>query len=117
MAQLREVKKSLPQYDIKDIASIRRRESVIMDRNLLLFHPNNKLDKDQLSSALGPSDRGSHADAKSSRNVKQTSGRKQVSKMLSVVLDSQEKSMLHVIRISKAYPSVKALYNSAVYRD
>ena len=46
MAQLREVKKSLPQYAIKDMAAIRRRESVIMDRNLLLFHPNNKLDKD-----------------------------------------------------------------------
>ena len=88
MAQLREVKKSLPQYAIKDIASIRRRESVIMDRNLLLFHPNNKLDKDQLSSALGPSDRGSRSDGKSNKNAKNLSGRKLMPKMLSVVLDS-----------------------------
>ena len=91
MAQLREVKKSLPQYAIKDMASIRRRESVIQDRNLLLFHPNNKLDKDQLSSALAPSDRGSRSDQKSKRGgaaYLSLSGRKQMPKMLSVVLDT-----------------------------
>ena len=46
LLQLKEIKKGLAHYQIKDLAMIRRRESVIMDRNLLLFHPQNVLDKD-----------------------------------------------------------------------
>ena len=45
------------------------------------------------------------------------SNRKTITKSLSIVMDINDKQMLTIIRISKAYPSVKALYTEAVYRD